>query len=139
VRDRLAEVIAQILSAALLSAGRADVTAARRGLLSGGGPSTVIGYPDGAAPALAALANALPVAAKQRQDGHRVARGHPGSHVVPAVLAVAEAQASTGPSICSAMLAGYEVGAALGLAQGGTRSPEPVASTSCSASVPSWA
>ncbi len=120
VRDRLVEVVTQVLSAALLGAGRPDVAAIRQGLLFGGGPSTVIGYPDGAAPALAALANALPVAAEQRQDGHRVARGHPGSHVVPAVLAVAEAQASTGPSTCSALLAGYEMGAALGLAQGGT-------------------
>lgn len=120
VRDRLAQVVAQVLSAALLAAGRADVTAGRRALLSGSGPSTVIGHRDGAAPALAALANALPVAAEQRQDGHRRARGHPGAHVVPAVLAVAEAEESTGRETCSALLAGYEVGAALGVVQGGT-------------------
>lgn len=120
VRDRLAAVVAQVLSAALLSAGRPDVSAVRRALLSGRGPCTVIGYPDGATPALAALVNALPVADEQRQDGHRAARGHPGAHVVPAVLAVAEAQAATGSATCSALLAGYEVGAALGVAQGGT-------------------
>lgn len=122
VRDGLAQVVAQVLSAALLAAGRADVTAARRALLSGSGPSTVIGHRDGAAPALAALANALPVAAEQRQDGHRRARGHPGAHVVPAVLAVAEAEESTSRATCSALLAGYEVGAALGVVQGGTPS-----------------
>lgn len=120
VRDRLAQVVTHVLSAGLLAAGRPDVSAVRRALLSGSGPSTVIGYPQGAAPALAALVNALPVAAEQRQDGHRLARGHPGSHLVPAVLAVAEAQPSSGRTTCSAILAGYELGAILGAAQGGT-------------------
>lgn len=120
VRDRLTQVVAHVLSAGLLAVDRPDVTAARQALLSGGGPSTVMGYPDGAAPALAALANALPIAAEQRQDGHRRARGHPGSHLVPAVLAVAEAAGSTGRATSSAILAGYEIGARLGAAQGGT-------------------
>lgn len=120
VRERLTQVVAHVLSAGVLGAGRPDVTAARRALLSGSGPSTVMGYPDGAAPAMAALANALPIAAEQRQDGHRWARGHPGAHLVPAVLAVAEAAGSTGHATSSAILAGYELGARLGVAQGGT-------------------
>jgi 2-methylcitrate dehydratase PrpD len=120
VRQRLTQVVVHVLTAGLAAVGRPDVTAARRALLSGAGPSTVMGYPPGAAPAMAALANALPVAAEQRQDGHRRARGHPASHLVPAVLAVAEAAGSTGRATGSAILAGYEVGARLGAAQGGT-------------------
>jgi 2-methylcitrate dehydratase PrpD len=120
VRVRLRAVIADVLAAAIASSGRPDVAAARSALLAGTGPSTVIGGTSGAAPALAALVNALPIAAEQNQDGHRAARGHPGSHVVPAVLAVAEAVGASGAATLSAVLAGYEVGVRVGITMGGT-------------------
>jgi 2-methylcitrate dehydratase PrpD len=120
VRLRLRAVIADVLAAAIASSERPDVAAARSALLAGTGPSTVIGGSAGAAPALAALVNALPIAAEQNQDGHRPARGHPGSHVVPAVLAVAEAAGASGAATLSAVLAGYEVGVRVGITMGGT-------------------
>lgn len=120
VRQRLRAVVVDVLATALASAGRPDVAAARAALLAGDGPSTVIGDAAGAAPAMAALVNGLPIASEQRQDGHRSARGHPGSHVVPAVLAVAEAVGAPGGPTLSAMLAGYEVGVRIGVAMGGT-------------------
>jgi hypothetical protein len=45
------------------------------------------------------------VAADQLQDGHRLARGHPASHVVPAVLALAEERDLDGRAVLSAVLA----------------------------------
>lgn len=131
VRERLLAVVADTLAVVVASAGRPEIAAVRAALARGDGPSTVIGRRGGADPGTAALLNAMPVAAEQSQDGHRAARGHPGSHVVPAVLAAAEARAvpgnsghgiadSSGPAVLAAMLAGYEVGVRVGVAMGGT-------------------
>lgn len=121
VRRRVVFLVADILAAAVSARDRPEIAAARRGLLAGSaGPSTVIGRPGGAVPAVAALVNALPVAAEQLQDGHRQARGHPASHVVPAVLAAAEAVGAPGPEILAAVLTGCEVGIRVGDAMGGT-------------------
>lgn len=120
VRQRLRAVVVDVLATALAAADRPDVAAARGALLSGDGPSTVIGESAGTVPAMAALVNGLPIASEQRQDGHRQAKGHPGSHVVPAVLAVAESVGADGGATLSAVLAGYEVGVRIGVAMGGT-------------------
>lgn len=42
-------------------------------------------------------------------DGHRLASGHPGTCVIPAVLALSEARGSTPSDVLSAIIAGYEV------------------------------
>ncbi|MGN6332188.1 MAG: MmgE/PrpD family protein [Motilibacteraceae bacterium] len=122
VRERLLALVADVLATSLAAAGRSDVSAARAQLLlgNGGGACTVLGEATTAPPALAATANALSVAAEQLQDGHRIARGHPGAHLVPAVLAVAEAERASGADLLSAVLAGYEVGVRIGMALGGT-------------------
>ncbi|HET9944190.1 MAG TPA: MmgE/PrpD family protein [Actinomycetes bacterium] len=49
-----------------------------------------------------------------------MARGHPASHVVPAVLALAEQVDADGTELLSAVLAGYEAGVRVGRAMGGT-------------------
>ena len=64
------------------------------------------------------LLNGAAAAAGQLQDG-REARGHPALHVVLATFALAEAPTSS-ESMLSAVLAGYEVGARIGIAMGGT-------------------
>lgn len=48
-----------------------------------------------------------------------MARGHPASHVVPATLAMAEAQGASGDEWLSAFVAGYECAARVGIALGG--------------------
>jgi 2-methylcitrate dehydratase PrpD len=122
VRERLLALVADVLATALAASARPDVSAARAHLLAGNreGACTVLGEAATAPPALAAAVNALPVAAEQLQDGHRIARGHPGAHLVPAVLAVAEAAGASGADLLSAVLAGYEVGVRIGTAMGGT-------------------
>lgn len=120
VRSRVVFLIADVLVAIVSSCRRPEIVRARDRLSPGGGPCTVVGSRYGAGPAMASLFNGFSVAAEQFQDGHRVGRGHPASHVVPAVLAVAESSESTGEQMLSAVLAGYEVGVRIGIAMGGT-------------------
>lgn len=87
----------------------------------GGGAASIWFGPDRAHPAGATLANSAAAAALDVDDGHRRASGHPGAGVIPAVLATAEAESSSGPDVLAAIAVGYEVavraGAALRLAR----------------------
>lgn len=49
-------------------------------------------------------------------EGNQFARGHPGIHIVPAVLAVAEEKRLPGKEVLNALVLGYEVGARIGIA-----------------------
>jgi 2-methylcitrate dehydratase PrpD len=49
-------------------------------------------------------------------EGNQFARGHPGIHVVPAVLAVAEEMNLSGRDLLTALVLGYEIGARIGIA-----------------------
>lgn len=120
VQARVLALTADVLATAIAAMERPDVVALRDAVAVGAGPSTVIGRAAGLPPAMAGFVNALPIAREQLQDGHRRARGHPGSHVVPAVLAVAEAHGASGKATLSAVLAGYETGLRIGLAMAGT-------------------
>ena len=83
------------------------------------GPATVVGYPTGASASNAALLNGATTTVLQLQDGHRIARGHPMSHVLPAAFAVAEELDATPEEFMSSVIAGYEVSARVGRALGG--------------------
>jgi 2-methylcitrate dehydratase PrpD len=72
------------------------------------GSGTILGERVGALPHFAALANGTMMHALDVDDGHRVAAGHPGSAVVPAVLAVAEDVGASGADVVVAVAAGYE-------------------------------
>lgn len=122
VQQRVVAVLTDTVAVAALGSRRVDVRTVQAGLVDGTGPSTVIGRMAGSPVAAAAAANAAAITAHQLQDGHRGARGHPGSHVVPAVLAVAEANGCTGPALLLAVLAGYEAAVRVSLSMGGTRS-----------------
>jgi 2-methylcitrate dehydratase PrpD len=67
-------------------------------------------------PALAALANGMLVNAADNDDTHKRALIHVGSVVVPAALAVSEALGLGGPELITAVVAGYEVAARVGMA-----------------------
>lgn len=49
-------------------------------------------------------------------EGNQFARGHPGIHVVPAALAVAEENRLSGRDFLTALVLGYEIGARIGMA-----------------------
>jgi hypothetical protein len=50
-------------------------------------------------------------------DGHRMARGHPGAAIIPAALAAAQEAGSTTEQLLQAIAVGYEVGVAVGAAR----------------------
>lgn len=83
------------------------------------GPSTLIGEKRGAAMRDAVLLNAATTTVLQRQDGYAHAKGHPASQLAPVVLALAEQHAKSAEDMLSALVAGYEVAARIGVALGG--------------------
>lgn len=80
----------------------------------GAGVIGVAGAP--AQPAFAALANGILVNAADNDDTHKRALLHVGSVVVPAALAMAQANRLTGRQFVTALVAGYEVAVRVGMA-----------------------
>lgn len=122
VRERLQFAVLDILAVLISGASRSDVSIVRKSLPAGSGDSTLIGLGGSSVPSVAAYLNALPITSEQLQDGHRVAKGHPMSHLLPAVLSVAETERSSGIDFLSALLFGYEISVRLGLLMNGTAS-----------------
>lgn len=60
-------------------------------------------------PAGAAFCNGLAASSLDLDDGHRQARGHPGSAIVPAVLASAQDVGSSDLDVICAIAVGYEI------------------------------
>lgn len=122
VRPRVVDVVVDCVAVSALGATRAELRSLTEstGRWAGSGRATVLGSEHGWPAGTAAFLNGCAAAADQLQDGHRLARGHPASHVVPAVFAMAEELDSDGAELLSAVLAGYEVGTRLGRAMGGT-------------------
>lgn len=77
--------------------------------IGGCGPSTVLPTARRTSPATAAWANGMAAVRLELDEGNQFAANHPAAHVLPAVLAVAEAQGSTGRDLLEALSAGYEV------------------------------
>lgn len=65
----------------------------------------------------AALANGTVMNAVDYDDGHSLAKGHPGAVIIPAALAMAEATGATHEEFLLATLIGYEVGIRAAMAQ----------------------
>lgn len=61
--------------------------------------------------------NASASAALDLDDGHRIARGHPGAAIIPVALAAAEASGASTERLLQAIIIGYEVGVAVGAAR----------------------
>jgi 2-methylcitrate dehydratase PrpD len=108
---------------AVMAAGaaHASLAPARAALVAtgGAGPASAAGFAERTIAATAALVNGAAMTELQLQDGHRRARGHPMSHVLPAALALAEERGAGGPAFLDAVVAGYEVCTRIGSALGG--------------------
>jgi 2-methylcitrate dehydratase PrpD len=88
----------------------------RNALVSGdSGTSTVFGTTFKAHPSIAALLNASLPTVTQYDEGHRLSRGHPGIHIVPAAFAMGEGKRISGKDLIVAIVTGYEVAARIGL------------------------
>jgi Uncharacterized protein involved in propionate catabolism len=116
-RDFLLDTVAVMVA----GAGHPSVARARATLVAAGGAgnASTAGFPDGSPAAVAGLVNGMAMTVLQLQDGHRRARGHPMSHVLPAALAIAEETQAPASSFLDAVMAGYEVSARIGASLGG--------------------
>jgi len=115
----VADTLAAIMSGACLPPGQQGAGYVR-GL--GGAPvSTVVSARLRTDPVSAALANGMSAHADETDDSHAPSISHPGCAVVPAALAVAEQQRSTGEEFLRAVIAGYDVGPRVVLAIGPPR------------------
>lgn len=65
----------------------------------------------------AAWANSAAASVLDLDDGHRLARGHPGAAVIPTAFAVAEETGAPLEELISAIVIGYEVGVTIGAAR----------------------
>jgi 2-methylcitrate dehydratase PrpD len=89
--------------------------------LGGKEESTIVGEKIKVSCANAALANGTMAHASDYDDDHRSATMHPGSAVVPVVLALGETERCRGPALIEAVIAGYEVACRVGDAFLGTQ------------------
>ena len=75
-------------------------------------------FTDQAGNALAAAwANSAAASALDLDDGHRLARGHPGAAVIPTAFAVAAEAGASMEAVLRAIVAGYEVGVTIAAAR----------------------
>ena len=112
---RISLILADCIAAIAAGNQQPDVRAlAGRSIGTTG--ATIIGTPHKTDVRSAALINGTASSTLEIDEGNRFARGHPGSHVVPAGLATAEAHDSDGRDFLAALVVGYEVGARVGAA-----------------------
>ncbi|MEM8790849.1 MAG: MmgE/PrpD family protein [Pseudomonadota bacterium] len=87
----------------------------------GGDQASILFDGRRASPMGAALAGGMTIDAIDGHDGWRPAKGHAGCHVLPAALAIAEAEGQMdGTAFLTAVALGYEFGLRVAVAQHGT-------------------
>jgi len=82
--------------------------------------ATVMGFNTRSDPRHAALVNGTLAHSFELDDVHDEGLVHPGATVIPAALAAAEAVGASGADLITAIVAGYEVIARIGMAAGGS-------------------
>jgi len=80
------------------------------------GNSTIIGSAERTEPSKAALINGTAGTFLELDEGNQFGRGHPGIHVIPAALAIAEEKGLSGSDYVTALVLGYEIGTRIGIA-----------------------
>lgn len=123
--DLPAEVVARAKAVLLdcigaIAAGAAEAETkalvARMVAENGTSGAAVIGAHTRTTPAVAAFLNGTAGTMLELDEGNQFARGHPGIHVVPAVLATAARLGSSGRDVLTALALGYEIGSRIGIA-----------------------
>ena len=118
VITRAKAVLADSIAVIGAGAQEEEVKALIRQVVEPDGPrlSTVIGAGMRTEPSKAGLINGTAGTFLELDEGNQFARGHPGIHVVPAALALAEARKLSGQQLLTALILGYEVGTRIGIA-----------------------
>ncbi len=76
--------------------------------------ATVLPFGERVAPGAAAFANAVCFHSRAQEDGHHLARVHPGPVVIPVALALAETSDASGSTLLEAQIVGYEIAVRVG-------------------------
>ncbi|WP_420640161.1 MmgE/PrpD family protein [Candidatus Poriferisocius sp.] len=118
--DRAADAVVDTVGCTVFGATQPWSQAAivHAGLTGGQGPCTVIGADRPTTPAMAAFANGSSAHAFELDDVHEEAISHPGAVVVPAALALAEAEGASIGDLLEAVVIGYEAMGRAGIAVG---------------------
>jgi 2-methylcitrate dehydratase PrpD len=130
---RIIDSLAAMISGSHLKAGEMAIRYARA--LGGTAEASVVATDIRTSAANAALANGMFAHADETDDFEPTTKAHPGSHVIPAALAMAQRENSSGPQLITAVTLGYDLCCrflmALGpnLVRGSHRSAEGTGST----------
>ncbi|MDR5695418.1 MAG: MmgE/PrpD family protein [Armatimonadota bacterium] len=116
VRERAKLTILDLVAANLAGSRDPGMEGLARHLARHPGKASAIGTGVRTTAEGAALFNGAAIVALELDEGNQFARAHPGAHVWPAVLAVAEEEGKPGSSVLTAFIAGYEVGARIAAA-----------------------
>jgi 2-methylcitrate dehydratase PrpD len=118
VIKRACEVTADSVAAIAAGAQEEEMKAVTARILAANGPgiSTIIGSGQRAEPSKAALINGTAGTFLELDEGNQFGRGHPGIHVIPAALALAEQKGLSGRDFITALVLGYEIGTRIGMA-----------------------
>ncbi len=115
VKEQTHYVLMDTMGAVLAGTAEPEFQALRERMVAGSqGVATAVGFQQGVAGATAAFLHGTAGTFLEMDEGHRVARGHPAVHVLPAVWAEAEKRGASGLEVLQALVAGYEVAARLG-------------------------
>jgi 2-methylcitrate dehydratase PrpD len=117
-KQHLLDSLASIISGSELPPGQAAQRYIRAH--GGKGSATIVGTSLTASPSDAALANGVMAHADETDDSHNASHSHPGCAVVPATLAVGEELGVDGARFLRAITLGYDVGARVIIAMGGS-------------------
>lgn len=132
-KHRILDTLAAMVSGSHLQAGEMAIRFARA--QGGTAEATVLTTDIRTSAVNAALVNGMFAHADETDDFEPVTKAHPGSHVVPAALAMAEREGRSGAELLAAVTLGYDVCCrfllALGpdLVRGSHRSAEGTSST----------
>lgn len=118
-REAAIRCVLDLVGAAAMGFGSGAAVAARKAVapLFGAGASPIWFSKDSASPLGALFANAMAGAALDVDDGVRIARGHPGSAVIPAAWAALSEGEDDAEPFLRAVVAGYEAAVRLALAR----------------------
>lgn len=118
-REAVFRCVLDLLGAAAAGINHRGATAIRATALTTMGEGSVPIWFAGASTTVigAAWANSAAASSLDLDDGHRLARGHPGAAVIPTAFAAAHETGATLEDIINAIVIGYEVGVTVGAAR----------------------
>lgn len=116
VRAAAAKVLWDSVTVMIAGGRLAESRRLRAALPCSDGPATVFGAGRTASVTDAAWLNGVSLVSLELDEGNKRVRGHATAHVLPAVMAAAEAKRVSGPELASAFLAGHEVASRFGRA-----------------------